>query len=186
VAVVGAAALGWWLLVLFSFQTHAGALYGHLGVLTAAFMLGLALGAALAPRAAVADGPRDAATLPGALRALRLSLGVAALFAAAFPVALPAASRAAASGLAWGLLACGGLLLAAGTVAGAVFPVAAEVRLASGDGAAHAASRLEAADHAGAAAAALFGAVLFVPVLGIAASAWLLAALVAVAIVAAL
>jgi spermidine synthase len=182
VAVVGAAALGWWLLVLFSFQTHAGALYGQLGALTAAFMLGLALGGALAPRAAVADGRRDASTLPGSLRALRVSVGAAALFAAAFPVALAAASRAAASGLGFGLLACGGLLLAAGTVAGCVFPVAAEVRLASGDDAARAAGRLETADHVGAAAAALFGAVLFVPVLGMAASAWLLAGLVLVAL----
>lgn len=182
VAVVGAAALGWWLLVLFSFQTHAGALYGHLGALTAAFMLGLALGARLAPRAALEDGRRDAATLPGALRALRLALGAAALFAAAFPVALAAASRAAASGLGWGVLACGGLLLAAGTVAGAVFPVAAEVRLASGEDVARAAGRLETADHLGAAAAALLGAVLFLPVLGLAATGGLLAGLVLVAL----
>jgi len=40
------------------------------------------------------------------------------------------------------------------------------------------------ADHVGAAAAALLGAVLFVPLLGIAGSVWLLAALVAVALVA--
>ena len=76
------------------------------------------------------------------------------------------------------------LLLAAGVVTGGVFPIAAEVRLSAGDGPGEAAGRLETADHVGASAAALLGAVLFVPLLGIAGSAWLLAALVAVALVA--
>jgi len=58
----------------------------------------------------------------------------------------------------------------------------AAAKLASRPG--EAAGRLETADHFGAAAAALFGAVLFVPLLGIAGSAGLLAALVAVALVA--
>jgi hypothetical protein len=85
--------MGWWLLLLFSFQTHAGALYGWLGALTATFMLGLAVGAALAPRAAFADGERTEASLPGAVRALRLCLGAAVLFAATLPWTLPAAAR---------------------------------------------------------------------------------------------
>jgi spermidine synthase len=184
VAVVGAAGMGWWLLLLFSFQTHAGALYGWLGALTATFMLGLAVGAALAPRAAFPEGARDEASLPGALRAFRLSLGAAALFAAALPWTLPAAARASGGGAAAALLAHGALLLAAGVVTGGLFPIAAEVRLAAGDGPGEAAGRLEAADHVGAAAAALFGAVLFVPLLGATGTVWLLAALVAVALVA--
>jgi spermidine synthase len=183
---VGAAAMGWWLLLLFSFQTHAGALYGWLGALTAIFMLGLAVGATLAPRAAFAEGERDEAALPGAVRALRLSLGAAAVFAVTLPFTLPAAARASAGGAFLALLAHGALLLAAGVVAGGLFPIAAEVRLAAGDEAGEAAGRLEAADHVGAAAAALFGAVLFVPLLGAAGSAWLLAALVAVALAATL
>jgi len=182
VAVVGAAGMGWWLLVLFSFQTRAGALYGQLGALTAAFMLGLALGATLAPRAAFAPGERDAGSLPGAGRALRLSVGAAALFALVLPFALAAAARAAADGVGWALLGHAALLLAAGAATGGVFPVAAEVRLAAGDGPSDAAGRLETADHLGAAAAALLGAVLFVPLLGITGTVWLLAALVAVAL----
>ena len=67
---------------------------------------------------------------------------------------------------------------------GGVFPIAAEVRLSAGDGPGEAAGRLETADHCGAAVAALLGAVLFVPRLGIVGSVWLLAALVAVALVA--
>jgi spermidine synthase len=184
VAVVGAAGMGWWLVVLFSFQTQAGALYGHLGALAAIFMLGLAIGATLAPRAALDDGERDRATLPGALRAFRLSLGVAALFGAALPWTLAAAVRASGGGAFAALLSHTALLLAAGVVTGGVFPIAAEVRLSAGDGPGEAAGRLETADHVGAAAAALLGAVLFVPLLGIAGSVWLLAALVAVALVA--
>jgi spermidine synthase len=182
VAVVGAAGMGWWLLVLFSFQTRAGALYGQLGALTAAFMLGLALGATLAPRAAFAPAERDAASLPGAVRALRLSVGAAALFALALPFALAAAARAASGGVGWALVGHAALLLAAGAATGGVFPVAAEVRLAAGDGPGDAAGRLETADHVGAAAAALLGAVLFVPLLGLTGTVWLLAGLVAVAL----
>jgi spermidine synthase len=182
VAVVGAAGMGWWLLLLFSFQTHAGALYGWLGALTATFMLGLAVGATLAPRGAFAKGERNEASLPGAVRALRLSLGAALVFAATLPWTLPAAARAAGGGAFAALLAHGALLLAAGVVTGGIFPIAAEARLAAGEGAGEAAGRLEAADHVGAAAAALVGAVLFVPVLGATGSVWLLAGLVAVAL----
>jgi spermidine synthase len=184
VAVVGAAGMGWWLLLLFSFQTHAGALYGWLGALTATFMLGLAVGAALAPRAAFAEGERDVASLPGAIRALRLSLVAAVVFAATLPWTLPAAARASSGGFFPALLAHAALLLAAGVVTGGLFPIAAEVRLASGDPAGEAAGRLESADHVGAAASALLGAVLFVPLLGTTGSVWLLAALVAVALAA--
>jgi spermidine synthase len=186
VAVVGTAGMGWWLLLLFSFQTHAGALYGWLGVLTATFMLGLAVGATLAPRAAFGEGERDESTLPGALRALRLSLGAAAVFAATLPWTLPAAARASGGSAFMAILAHAALLLAAGVVTGGLFPIAAEVRLAAGDGAGEAAGRLETADHVGAAAAALLGAVVFVPLLGATGSVWLLAALVAVALAATL
>jgi spermidine synthase len=184
VAVVGAAGMGWWLVLLFSFQTRAGALYGWLGALTATFMLGLAVGATLAPRAAFAEGERDAEGLPGAVRALRLSLGAAVLFAATLPWTLPAAARASAGGAFAALLAHAALLLAAGVVTGGLFPIAAEVRLAAGDGPGEAAGRLETADHFGAAVAALLGAVLFVPLLGATGSVWLLAALVTAALVA--
>jgi predicted membrane-bound spermidine synthase len=68
-------------------------------------------------------------------------------------------------------------------VTGNVFPLAA-VRLAAGDGPGEAAGRLETADHVGAAVGALLGAVLFIPRLGISGTAWLLAALVAVALAA--
>jgi predicted membrane-bound spermidine synthase len=82
----------------------------------------------------------------------------------------------------WALLGHAALVLAAGAATGGVFPVAADVRLAAGDGPGDAAGRLETADHVGAAAAALLGAVLFVPLLGLTGTVWLLAGLVAVAL----
>jgi spermidine synthase len=186
VAVVGAAGMGWWLLLLVSFQTRAGALYGWLGALTAAFMLGLAVGATLAPRSAFAAGERNVASLAVALRALRLALGAALLFAATLPWTMAAAARASEGGTVAALLAHGALVLAAGVVTGGVFPVAAEVRLAAGDGPGEAAGRLETADHLGAAAVALFAPALFVPLLGVSGSTSVLAALVAVALAATL
>jgi spermidine synthase len=185
VAVVGTAGMGWWLLLLFSFQTRAGALYGWLGGLAAAFVLGLAIGATLAPRAALGEGERAAATLTGSVRGLRLALGAATAFAAVLPWTLPAAARASAGSTFAALLSHGALLLAAGVVTGGVFPLAATVRLAAGDGPGEAAGRLETADHVGAAVTALLGAVLFVPRLGTSGSAWLLAALLAAALAAA-
>jgi predicted membrane-bound spermidine synthase len=59
----------------------------------------------------------------------------------------------------------------------------AALRLAGGDSGGEAAGRLEAADHVGAAAAALLGAVVFIPVLGLTRSAWLLATLLALALI---
>jgi spermidine synthase len=176
VAVTGAAGMGWSLLVLFSFQTHAGALYGQLGALTALFMAGLAAGAALARRALVA--------VADARLALRVCAGAALAFAVVLPWTLPAAGFASRAGVVAALLAHGALLLAAGVVTGGLFPVAAAVRLTAGEGTGETAGRLETADHVGAAAAALFGAVLFVPILGLTVSGGLLAALLAVALAA--
>lgn len=175
VAVTGAAGMGFSLLLLLSFQSRAGALYGALGALTAVFMLGLALGALLAHR--MVGAMRDGVDL-----LLRLALAAALAYALALPWTLEASARASRAGLPAALLAHGVLLLAAGVVTGALFPIAATIRLAAGDGAGDAAGRLETADHLGAAGAALVGAVLFIPTLGFARSAWLLAGLLALAL----
>jgi spermidine synthase len=176
VAVSGAAGMGFSLLLLLSFQTRVGALHGALGGLTAIFMLGLALGALLAHRAVRAGGDEPA------VRSLRLALAAALAFAITLPWTLEASAQASRSGLAAALTAHGALLLAAGVVTGAFFPTAAAIRLAAGGEAGDAAGRLETADHLGAAVAALVGAVLYIPTLGYARSAWLLAALLALAL----
>ncbi|HXY41127.1 MAG TPA: hypothetical protein VEQ10_15750, partial [Vicinamibacteria bacterium] len=178
VAVAGAAGLGWSLLVLFAFQTHAGELYGLMGALVAVFMLGLAIGGTLAARAVGATRGADA--LPPS-RVLVVWLAAAVVFAASLPLTLPVCGRASVSGPAAAVLAHAALLLAAGLVTGGVFPLAVAVRLSAGASTAEAAGRIETADHVGAAVAGLTGAVVFVPLLGLTRSAALLAALLAVA-----
>jgi predicted membrane-bound spermidine synthase len=104
------------------------------------------------------------------------------VFGATLPLTLGMAARASEGGALAAVLAYGALQLAAGVATGAVFPIAVAVRLAAREGGGEAAGRIETADHAGAAVAALFGAVLFVPLLGIARSAVLLAGLLALAL----
>jgi spermidine synthase len=172
VAVTGAAAMAWSLLLLFSFQTRAGALYGHLGLLTALFMLGLAAGAA---------SMRAAAHF--ASRALPIAAAAAFGYAVLLALVLPFLGSLAESGTLLTLVAHGGLLLLAGLVTGAVFPAAAATLVGEGQGAGEAAGRLETADHLGAGLAALFGAVVFIPALGLTRSAWLLVALQGLAVI---
>jgi len=169
--------MGFSLLLLLSFQARVGALYGALGALTAVFMLGLALGALLAHRTIQAGEGTPVATA-----ALRIALVAALSYAVALPWTLSAAAETSKSGLVAALVGHGALLLAAGVVTGAVFPMASAMRLATGEGAGDVAGRLETADHVGAAVAALVGAVLFIPTLGFARCAWLLAGLLALAI----
>ena len=180
VAVVGAAGMTWSLLILFVFQTRVGVLYGELGLLIALFMLGLATGGHATRRAA-----RAADVGPGPTRRAGRWLFLAIGAALAFGLVLPAALRAARAAAEWGSLpgtaAYGVLLLGAGLVTGGLFPVAAGTLLLEGGGAGEAAGRLEAADHAGACIAALIGPVLLVPVLGLGATAWLVALLLALA-----
>ncbi len=66
VLVTGACGMTWSLLLLFSYQTRAGALYSQIGLLTALFMLGLAAGAAIAARAASPRADRPASLMTAA------------------------------------------------------------------------------------------------------------------------
>jgi spermidine synthase len=180
VAVLGAAGMTWSLLILFVFQTRVGVLYGELGLLIALFMLGLAAGGHATRRAALAADVEPGAT-PRAGRWLLLAIGAALAFGLVLPAALRAARAAAEWGSLPGTAAFGVLLLVAGLVTGGLFPVAAGTLLLEGDGAGEAAGRLEAADHAGACVAAMLGPVLLVPVLGLGATAWLVALLLGLA-----
>jgi spermidine synthase len=179
VGVTGACGMVWGLLLLFSFQTRAGALYGQLGLLTGLFMLGLALGGAAAARAASAPVERVRSWLLA-------TSGLALAFAVMVALVLPVLGRVAPGALGLTATLHGSLLLLAGAVTGSAFPAAAGAQLAAGRGAADAAGVVESADHAAAAVAALLGAVLFIPVFGLTATAYLLAAMegVAVAVVA--
>lgn len=178
VAATGAAGMTWSLLILFAFQTRAGALYGQLGLLTALFMLGLAAGGAATRRAAEgALSDEGGATR----RWLMVASGLTLAFGAALPLALPVAGAVAESSQFAAVAAHGVLLFLAGLVTGGMFPVGVGVLLAGGASATEAAGRIETSDHWGAALAALAGAVLFIPVFGIVVSGWLIAAILGLA-----
>ncbi len=176
VAATGAGGLAISFLLLLSYQTREGALYGALGALTGSFLLGLAGGAA-ALRRLVAGRARERPR-PAPLSATLLS--IAAVFAA-IALGLPAlgALSAAPATVAFGAHAA--LLLLAGCATGALFPVAVDALLASGADAGEVAARFEGVDHLGAAAAALLSGVVLVPALGMTATGLLAAALVLLA-----
>ncbi len=173
-AATGAGGMALSFLLLLSFQTREGALYGALGALTASFMLGLAAGAAGSRRLVVSLSPSPR---PALLFSLLLS---AAAFAAT-ALLLPTLAHLSALPPAVALGAHAGLLLLTGAATGSLFPVVARVLLDSGESAGGAAAHFEAADHLGAAFAALLAGVVLVPALGMRATGLLAAALVLLA-----
>ncbi|UCF69357.1 MAG: fused MFS/spermidine synthase [Acidobacteriota bacterium] len=182
VLVTGGCGMAWSLLILFSYQTRVGALYGQIGLLAALFMLGLAGGGAALSRAAeLAPETARRALLVCTAAALSFALVLAATLRwdAAGSIALLARPGLAA----W---AYGALLFLAGLVTGALFPVAAGVLRGTDREIRHVAGRLETADHLGAAIAALLAGVVLIPALGTSGVAWLLAGLEAIALAGAL
>jgi spermidine synthase len=173
-AATGAAGMAVSFLLLLSYQTREGALYGALGALTAGFMLGLAAGAAAARGV-------TATRRPAGRPALRLALLLAATAFAGIVALLPALAGLSKGPPALALAAHAALLLAAGAATGALFPVVSLALLGSGQDAGTAAASFEAADHLGAAFAALLAGVVLVPALGMTATGFLATALVLLA-----
>ena len=163
-AAIGACGIGWTLLLIFSYQTRVGALYGQLGMLAALFMCGLAIGGVIWTR-------RRA---PARLVAV---LVLASLFATLVPALLGAAGPAADRSALLATLLHGVGLMAAGFCTGGLFPMASRHLADRGWSGGPLAAALEAADHGAAALGALLGGVLLIPVLGLTSSAWLLTAL---------
>jgi spermidine synthase len=173
IVATGAGSLAVSFLLLLSYQEREGALYGALGALTAALLAGLAAGAVAARRLLDARPPSP--------RALSASLFLAALVFGAAALAPGALSAWPSLPSAAILAAHAALLLVAGAATGALFPAATDALLGSGADAGAAAALFEAADHVGAAAAALLAGVVLVPALGMRASGLLAAALVLLA-----
>ena len=144
VGAVGAAAMGMMILLFAGFQAVAGTLLRDVGMASAAFMLGLALGAAAMERLTAQPGLWGQV---GYSMAAGLILGVIVLI-------MPHGSRFARIGF----LALFGLT---GAVTGGFWPVV------SHSFSKQAAVRLETADHLGAAIGALIFGVLILPCLGI-------------------
>jgi predicted membrane-bound spermidine synthase len=164
-AVTGACGLASSLLVFVSFQTRVGALYSELGALNGLFMVGLALGGVTAMR-----GRR--------LRPMLWAQGICTALSAILLLALTVIDRIPSVPLLlWPLHVL--LLMSAGFGTGLVFPAATRELLSfdAGSDAGGVAASLELLDHAGAAVAALFCAVLLIPTLGLQRTAGLLVAM---------
>jgi len=165
-ASTGLTGMGMSLLLLFVFQSIRGTLYLHVGLVVAAYMLGLGAGALSNERRA----RRHSATQ----RALAVSdLAWVAFLLAAAPLtaALARAPVAVATG---GLL---GVMLLAGWLTAAPFPWAvAHLARARGYGRVRAGGWSDAVDHGGAVAGALVTGIFFIPLLGIDGTLLLLAA----------
>jgi len=155
--IVGATGMALNIMVLFSFQTYVGALYSELGLLSGLFMLGLAVGGKLGMRSCSMPMAQAASIGSSLLALLFWSVDNAAH--------LTTGSAAVFHGL---------LLLTTGAATGLVFPIAAKELLRLGAAVRTASAWVEAADHCGAAIAALMTAVVLVPILGLRGTALLL------------
>ncbi len=155
IAVVGATEITLEIAALTAYQSLYGYVYGHIALITAAFMGGLALGGAAGTRAALVPRPRAYLVLSAgiALVPLGLSAAVSSLQTLA-PAALVERTPLF-------LL----VVIGAAVLAGAQFPLAAAI-LRAGDRM-RGAGRLYAADLAGAALAAPVAAVVLLPVMGL-------------------
>jgi spermidine synthase len=142
------------MVLLLAFQSLHGYVYHQLGLVIAAFMGGLALGAWAADRVRqtrLADRPALSLALPQFLLAL---------YAVALPLLFAWAPRL--PPLIYALLA-----LVSGSLGGAIFSLAAAQAQAAGHGAGQVAGRLYATDLLGGCVGAVAAAGLLVPVLGI-------------------
>ena len=155
--IAGATGMALSIMVLFSFQTYVGALYSELGLLSGLFMLGLAFGGKLGMRSCSIPKAQVASIGSGLMALLFWSVAHAAH--------LTKGSAAAIHGL---------LLLTTGAATGLVFPIAAKELLRLGTAVRTTSAWVEAADHCGAAVAALMTAVVLVPILGLKGAALLL------------
>lgn len=167
--VAGLAAMALELVVLLYYQTKFGYLYQMIGLLVAAFMVGLALGGFVARR------------IVGNLRLCLFAASAVLLATAAFSVALPWILE----GL-WRVSATVGgvsefcfpvLLLLAGGLTGAGLPLLVVLSGHSVGNLARATGRVSRADHLGGALGALFGGAYLLPVLGLVATCQVVAGL---------
>jgi len=146
-ATVGFGSMGWWLLLIATWQATRGSVYSEIGILTAIFMAGLAGGAGLACK-----WPLPARRLPLVLGA---GAALSGLIASGAAIHVP-------------LVAVPMLLLAGGGLTGMAFP---GMTALSGQASRRSAGIAFAADEAGAAAGALVVGIIAIPWSGLTATA---------------
>ena len=194
VGTTGFASMAVEIVLLYTFQTLYGYVYGMVGLVIGTFMAGLVLGSVAANRHLARTGAKKT---PGVVSAERpsgpsgkrhpvsfsapglrtiLALDLAgAVFAAALVLALAALRTSAAD---WPVQAATfGLVVVSGVLGGLVFPLAAGVAVGDRTPTGRAAGAIDAADHAGACLGALVTGVALVPVLGASGTCLVVAAL---------
>ena len=167
----GAASIGLQIVLIDAYQSRFGVIFERIGLVAALFMAGLAIGAAafqaLAGRGRASPASRVAVLLL-AMAALALAVPWwVGLLAAALP--LPAEI---------GFAACFAL---SGVLSGAAFPAIGRLVEGRGLDSGRIGALVESADHWGAALGALLAGTIVIPVVGVADSSRLLAALLAIA-----
>ncbi len=155
IGVTGFAAMALQVMILMGFQSHLGSLYQKVGLLTGAFMMGLA-GGALAGRA-----------LAGWVRAPRLILSLALAVLAVFSLAVPMTMDwLGAYGNGYVATVYIGMSLLAGAITGCLFPLSVVTYDPEDSNVGHTAAVMDAADHVGAALGGLLAGTLIVPIVG--------------------
>jgi spermidine synthase len=157
VGTTGAAAMAFDLIALYAYQNAYGYLYQEIGLVVALFMTGLALGSVLAT-ARLVKSPADSAVL---LLALEIIIGA---FALALPKLLQISG--AAPTFAGGKLCFLTVVVAAGFITGAEFPVANAVFMHAGGTMGRSAALTDSTDHIGAALGAFLTGVFLIPIFG--------------------
>jgi spermidine synthase len=164
VGTTGFAGMAVEIVLLYTFQTLYGYVYGMVGLVVGVFMFGLVAGSFLMNRRLGRVGVAAATRQPGLRSLVALDLAVTA-FAAGLVLILAALRASSAD---WPVqLATFGLVAAAGVLGGLVYPIAACVRLGDDPRIERVAGAVSAADSLGACAGALVTGVALVPVLGI-------------------
>ncbi len=162
--------IGTVIVLMYLYQTYFGSLYLHIGIISSLFMVGLTLSAALIRRLLQAITPQENA---GASRAQKLLLAVVVLHtliiaAIAFLPPERWGPGASAAEAPWqsGHVMFAIAFVFCGLCAGCYFPIAARRLADSGFDVGQAGSKLETADHLGAAAGGVVTSLALVPVLG--------------------
>jgi len=184
IGTTGLASMALEIVLIFAFQNLYGYVYERIGMIIAMFMFGLVIGSfaanRLLKRIGTSSGRASSAGSPIAmLRRLIVLDSLMALLAAGVPLVLAQLAGLRGPAAAIGLVepVVFGLVLLAGVVGGAAFPLAGQVYLQQAAGIGRAAGAVEAADHAGACAGALVTGVALVPVLGLASACLLIASI---------
>jgi len=155
IGVTGFAAMALQIMILMGFQSHLGSLYQKVGLLTGAFMMGLA-GGALAGRA-----------LAGRVGSPRIALAVALTVLAAFSLAVPLTMGwLGAYGNGYVAAVYFGMSFAAGGITGCLFPLSVATYDPQERDVGHTAAVMDAADHVGASLGGLLAGTLIVPIAG--------------------